>query len=76
MARHGLRAALVVLGALIVQPACAAANWPDSVDQFVQQIRKTVDATDAEGYLAVVRAPNGALLLDVRAPGRVPGRSS
>jgi rhodanese-related sulfurtransferase len=41
-------------------------DWPDSVDQYVMQIRKTVQTTDMEGYLAAVKSPNGALLLDVR----------
>jgi rhodanese-related sulfurtransferase len=78
MARRGLRAAIVVLGALIVQPVCAAENWPDSIDQYVLQIRKTLDTTDMNGYLAAVKNPDGALLLDVRDPdefraGHVPG---
>ena len=42
----------------------AAENWPDSVDQYIEQIRKTIDTTDMDGYLAVVKNPNGALLLD------------
>jgi rhodanese-related sulfurtransferase len=36
------------------------------VDQYVAQVRKTIDTTDMEGYLAVVNHPNGALLVDVR----------
>ncbi len=78
MTYRGLRAALAVLAALLVQPALAAENWPDSVDQYVVQIRKTVDTTDMAGYLAAVKNPDGALLLDVRDPdefrnGHVPG---
>jgi phage shock protein E len=73
-----LCAAAAVLAALLVQPALAAENWPDSVDQYVVQIRKTVDTTDMAGYLAAVKNPNGAMLLDVRDPdefrsGHVPG---
>lgn len=44
----------------------AAENWPDSVDKYVLQIRETIKTTDMEGYLAAVKAPEGALLLDVR----------
>ncbi len=70
---------LVVLGTFIVpQPGLAGENWPDSIDQYVTQVRKTVDTTDMDGYLAVVKNPNGALLLDVREEiefkaGHVPG---
>ena len=62
-----LGAAVVFLGAFVIcQPGFAAENWPDSVDQYVAQVRKTIDTTDMEGYLAVVNHPNGALLVDVR----------
>lgn len=64
----------------ISAPAFAqmSANWPDSVTQYVAQIRKTVKTTDMDGYLAAVKSPNGALLLDVREEvefkaGHVPG---
>jgi predicted sulfurtransferase len=55
-----------------------AMEWPESVSQYVLQIRKTVKTTDMEGYLAVVNNPNGVLLLDVREDaefkvGHVPG---
>jgi hypothetical protein len=48
---------------LVCQPAFAAENWPDSVDQYVAQVRKTLVTTDMEGYLSAVKNPNGALLL-------------
>ncbi len=53
-------------------------DWPDSVNQYVLQIRKGVRTTDMDGYLAAVKDPNGALLLDVREEdefkaGHVPG---
>ena len=73
------RLAAVFLGASVIyQPGFAAENWPDSVDQYVAQVRKTIDTTEMEGYLAVVKDPNGALLLDVREEtefkaGHVPG---
>jgi len=56
----------------------AASDWPDSIDQYVAQARETVDTIDIEGYLAVVKDPKGALLLDVREDsefktGHVPG---
>lgn len=74
-----LGAAVVFLGAFVIcQPGFAAENWPDSVDQYVAQIRKTIDTTEMDGYLAVVNSPNGALLVDVREEtefkaGHVPG---
>jgi rhodanese-related sulfurtransferase len=70
---------VVFLGAFVIcQPGFAAENWPDSVDQYVAQIRKTIDTTEMDGYLAVVNNPNGALLVDVREEtefkdGHVPG---
>lgn len=79
MTRRGLGVAAVVLAAFVVcPPAFAAQDWPDSVDQYVVQVRKTIDTTDMDGYLAVVKNPQGALLVDVRgenefAGGHVPG---
>lgn len=73
------RVILVLLGTLALSvPALAAANWPDSLDQYILQVRKTVKTTDMAGYLAVVKHPDGALLIDVREPaeyraGHVPG---
>lgn len=70
----------VVLFSLIAlsAPALAAENWPDSVTAYVGQVRKTIKTTDMDGYLAAVKNPNGALLLDVREDnefkaGHVPG---
>jgi rhodanese-related sulfurtransferase len=62
-------------------PGHAAENWPGAVDQYVAQVRKTIDTTDIGGYLAVVNNPNGALLLDVREEtefkaGHVPGTTN
>lgn len=67
-------AALVALSA----PVRAAENWPDSVNSYVAQVRKTIKTTDMDGYLAVVKNPAGAILLDVREEnefkaGHVPG---
>jgi rhodanese-related sulfurtransferase len=76
---RSLSFALAALIALAIPgPAFTAENWPDSVDQYVQQIRKAIKATDMDGYLAAVKAPEGALLLDVREDdefkaGHVPG---
>lgn len=53
----------------ISTPVLASENWPDSVDQHISQIRKTVRTTDMDGYLAAVKNPDGALLLDVREDG-------
>lgn len=73
------RFAIVLVGAAIVSaPALAAENWPDSFGAYVAQVRKTIKTTDMDGYLAVVKNPNGAVLLDVREDneykaGHVPG---
>jgi len=74
-----LRLAIAFAGALLVcAPAIAAENWPDSVTAYVAQVRKTVKTTDMDGYLAVVKNPNGAMLIDVREEneykaGHIPG---
>jgi rhodanese-related sulfurtransferase len=71
--------AIVFLGTCVFcQPGFTAENWPDSVDQYVVDVRKTIDTIDLDGYLTVVKNPNGALLLDVRdenelVSGHVPG---
>jgi rhodanese-related sulfurtransferase len=71
--------ALIFSAALVIHtPAIAGEHWPDAVDQYVMQIRKTVETTDMEGYLLAVNNPNGAMLLDVREEdefqaGHVPG---
>jgi rhodanese-related sulfurtransferase len=76
---RGLGIALVFLGTFVIcWPGFAAEDWPDSVDQYVAQVRKTIDTIDLDGYLTVVKNPNGALLLDVRdenelVSGHVPG---
>lgn len=65
----------------ITAPALAApagAKWPDTVTNYVKSVRKTVKTVGTKGYLAVVKNPNGALILDVREPaefaaGHVPG---
>lgn len=76
---RSLLIAALGLGAIVIAgPAGAAENWPDSVDQYVVGVRKSIATTDMDGYLAAVTAPNGALLLDVREEdefksGHVPG---
>ena len=76
-----LSLAIIVLTTLGISPPAfgqMSAAWPDSVNQHVMQIRETVKTTDMDGYLAAVKNPNGALLLDVREDeefkaGHVPG---
>jgi rhodanese-related sulfurtransferase len=77
--KRSLSFAVIVLGLFAVcAPAFSAAPYPDVVSQYVASVRKTVNTIDMEGYLAVVKNPQGALLLDVReadefAEGHVPG---
>ena len=79
MRRLGIAASLLtILGMSPPVLAEMSRNWPDSVDQYVAQIRKTVQTTDMDGYLAAVKSPNEQLLLDVREEeefkaGHVPG---
>jgi rhodanese-related sulfurtransferase len=71
--------AVIVLSLFAVcAPAFAASAYPDSVTEYVMSVRKTINTTDMEGYLAVVKNPQGALLVDVReanefSEGHVPG---
>ena len=60
---------LTVAGLSTPVYAAMDADWPDSVNQYVMQIRKKIKTTDMDGYLAAVKSPNGALLLDVREEG-------
>ena len=78
MIRRLLVAALFVSAFVASQPASAAENWPESVDLFATQLRRTIGTTDMDGYLAVIKDPKGALLVDVRdanefKAGHVPG---
>ena len=57
-------ALLTVVG--ISTPVLASESWPDSIDQYVLQIRKSVKTADMDEYLAVVKNPNGAVLLEVQ----------
>jgi rhodanese-related sulfurtransferase len=59
-------------------PAWSAENWPDSLDSYVSGIRKGIPVVDMQGYLDIVRKPDGAILIDVRdadelKSGMVPG---
>ncbi len=78
-----LRFAIVFFGVFAVStPVWAQAQpapaWPPIVTKHFMAARKTVKTVDMKGYLAVVKNPNGALILDVREPaefaaGHVPG---
>jgi rhodanese-related sulfurtransferase len=73
------RFAFVVLGAMTFSaPVLAAENWPDSFGAYVAQVRTTIKTTDMEGYLAVLKNPAGAVLIDIREEneykaGHIPG---
>jgi len=70
MTSRGLAiSSLAVAVLLVAQPSLSATDWPDSLDRYVTQVRKTIATTDMEGYLALVKDPQGALLLDVREEG-------
>ncbi len=64
-----VRVAIIALTAFAISaPALAAENWPDSFGTYVSKVRKTVKTTDIKGYLAAVKNPNGAMLIDIREP--------
>ena len=68
MSSGRFKAAVAVLGAVVIsEPDFAAENRPDFVDhyiEYIEQVRKTIDTAEMDGYLAVVKNPNGALLLE------------
>ncbi len=80
-----LRFAILFAGAIAIaapafaqQPAAPAPAWPPIVSEHVAAVRKTIKTVDMAGYLAAVKDPKGAMLLDVReadeyAAGHVPG---
>ena len=76
---RSLRRIILLIGTLAIPDSVLASeNWPDSVDQYVAHVRDTISTTDMDGYLAAVKDPKGALLLDVREQdefkaGHVPG---
>lgn len=64
--------------ALAAPKAAKGPNFPETVTNYVKSVRKTVKTTDMAGYLAAVKDPKGAVLLDVREPaeykaGHIPG---
>jgi len=76
-----LRCAIILIGAFAASvPALSQTQpaWPQIVTDYVATARKEIKTTDMAGYLAAVKNPNGAMLLDVREPaefaaGHVPG---
>ena len=79
MRRLGIAGVLItILGLSTPVPAQMSMDWPDTVNQYVAQIRKTIHTANMDEYLVVAKNPNGALLLDVREDnefkaGHVPG---
>lgn len=79
MRRIVVGAAIAAVSAFLwTVPTMAAENWPDSFDQYVAQVRKTVQTIDMDAFREVVKNPDGALIVDVREPeefagGHVPG---
>ena len=78
-----LRFAIIFAGAIAVTAPALAQEpvWPPIVTKYVATARKHVKTTDMAGYLAAVKDPKGAVLLDVREPaefaaGHVPGAMS
>lgn len=81
--QKGIAASTFLLAALLLcsHASFAAENWPDSVDQYVENVRRSVATIDLEGYAAVVRNPAGAFLVDVRdegefKAGHIPGETN
>lgn len=74
-----LRFVFVFAGALVMtSPAFAQAAWPQIVTDHVMEVRKTIKTVDMAGYLAAVKEPKGAFIVDIREPaefaaGHVPG---
>lgn len=67
MRRHVCTFGIVFGALLLCQSAIAAPpNWPESIDARIAEARKAVDTIDMDAYVAIVKNPNGALLLDVR----------
>jgi len=71
-------AVLFIRAFLIPQPLFSAENWPDAVDEYAAQLRRTIKTIDMEAFLSVIKNPNGMRLVDVREPsefnvGHVPG---
>ena len=55
-----LHIAASFLTALVIgNPAVAGQDWPDAIEKYVIQIRRTIETTDMDGYLLAVRKPNG-----------------
>lgn len=70
--------AFAVTTPVLAQAAKPAPAWPPIVTKQFMAARKTVKTVDMKGYLAVVKDPKGAMILDVREPaefaaGHVPG---
>lgn len=73
-----LLSAFAISTSVWAQAKPAAPAWPPIVTKQFMAARKTVQTIDTKGYLAVVKNPNGAMILDVREPaefaaGHVPG---
>jgi rhodanese-related sulfurtransferase len=67
MKRQAYAFGLAFAALLFCQTVNAAPpNWPESIDARIAEARKAVDTIDMEAYVAVVKNPNGALLVDVR----------
>lgn len=71
--------AVLLIGTLLTpQPGFSAENWPDAIDEYSAQLRKTIGTIDMEDFLGVLKNPNGVRVVDVREPsefntGHVPG---
>jgi rhodanese-related sulfurtransferase len=80
MYRRKLHFAIALAGVITTAaPVFAQAPaWPPIVAKHVLAVRKTIATVDMAGYLAAVKDPKGALIVDVREPaeyaaGHVPG---
>jgi rhodanese-related sulfurtransferase len=74
-----LLATVIFIGALLIPKlGISAENWPGAMDDYVAHLSKTIRTIDMDAFLAIVKRPNGARIVDVREPeefnaGHVPG---
>jgi rhodanese-related sulfurtransferase len=70
MKKRFIYLAAVLAAVLVALPiVSSAADYPDSVKQYVQDARKDIKTLDMAAFRPIVDNPGGALIVDVREPG-------